>query len=414
MSSIDQTSRRHFLTHGLGLLGIGAVAPNYLVRTALAGPDAQPEERVLVLLQLAGGHDALSALVPYGHQEYGQLRQATRIHENEVLKLNNEVGLHPKLTGFKELHEQGMFAAIPGMGYPEPNYSHFTATDIWYTADVNPSLARTGWLGRGCDVAFKGKADPKLAIAVGTAKTPRILSGKDHPGLSFGSPDSYRYTADRGDMRRKEAFQKLNQACTDAVVSNMDFITRTAANANATSDLIRKVAAEYKPKAEYPKTRLATNLRTIAALINARLSTRIYFTEIGGFDTHSRQRTAHDNLMTDLNGAVFAFYQDLAAQGHARRVLTYTSSEFGRRVKENGSEGTDHGAASAMFMFGSGVKPGICGPHPSLTDLQGGAGGSLKHTADFRSLYATLLEKWLGIPSAPVLGGKFPMLDCLA
>lgn len=414
MSSINETTRRHFLTQGLGLLGIGAVAPHYLARTALGSPGSQPDQRVLVLLQLAGGHDALSALVPYGHEEYGRLRQATRIQDNEVLKLTSELGLHPKLVGFKELHEQGAFAAIPGVGYPQPNYSHFTATDIWYTADVNPSLARTGWLGRGCDVAFKGDADPKLAVSVGTSKTPRVLSGKEHPGLSFGSPESYRYTADHGDMRRKEIFQKLNQSCGANVVSNMDFITHTAANANATSDLIRKVAAEYKPKVEYPRTRLATNLKTIAALINARLSTRIYFTEIGGFDTHSRQRTAHDNLMADLNGAVFAFQQDLTAQGHAQRVLTYTSSEFGRRVKENGSEGTDHGAASAMFMFGPRVKPGICGAHPSLTDLQGGAGGSLKHTADFRSVYATLLEKWLGIQSGPVLGGKFPLLDCIA
>lgn len=414
MPSIHDLSRRQFVTQGLGLLGVGAVAPHYLARTALAGPSAQPEQNVLVLLQLAGGHDAISALVPYGHQEYGNLRQATRIQDNEVLKLNNELGLHPKLAGFKEMHEQGMFAAIPGVGYPDPNYSHFTATDIWYTSDVNPSIARTGWLGRACDQAFKGVDDPKLAIAVGTSKTPRILSGKEHPGLSFGSPEAYRYTADRGIMERKNAFQKLNQSCSSDIVSNMDFITKTAANANATSDLIRKVAAEYKPKAQYPTSRLGANMRTIAALIASGLSTRIYYTEIGGFDTHSRQRTAHDNLMTQLNDAVVAFYKDLTAQGLAKRVLTFTSSEFGRRVKENGSEGTDHGAASSMFMFGPAVKPGIHGQHPSLTDVQGGAGGSLKHTTDFRSVYTTLLEKWIGTPAVPVLGGKYPLIDCIA
>lgn len=190
----------------------------------------------------------------------------------------------------------------------------------------------------------------------------------------------------------------------------MDFITQTAGNANASSDLIRKLGGEYKPKVEYPKTRLGNNMRTIAAMIMGGLSTRIYYTEQGGYDTHSRQRPGHDRLMTELNDAVAAFYKDLTLQGQAQRVLTFTSSEFGRRVKENGSEGTDHGAASAMFLFGP-VKVGVHGKHPSLTDLQG---GSLKHTTDFRSVYATLLEKWLGTPSEPVLGGKFPTIDCLA
>ena len=412
MSNLILTSRRKFITHGLGIMGVGAVAPNYLVQTALAGPQAQPDQRIMVLLQLAGGHDALSALVPYGHEEYGQLRQATRIHDKEVLKLNNELGLHPSLTGFREMHEQGTFAAIPGVGYAEPNYSHFTATDIWFTSDLNPSVALTGWLGRACDQAYKGNPDPKLSIAVGTSKTPRVLSGVDHPGLSFSSPESYRYTGDRGEEKRKEAFRKLNQPGRGGLMSNMDFIAQTAGNANASSDLIRKLGAEYKPKVEYPKTRLGANMRTIAAMIMGGLSTRIYYTDQGGFDTHSRQRPGHDKLMTELNDAVSAFYKDLKAQGQAERVLTFTASEFGRRVKENGSEGTDHGAASAMFMFGP-VKAGVHGQHPSLTDLQGGAGGSLKHTTDFRSVYATLLEKWIGTQSEPVIGGKFPLIDCL-
>ncbi|MDP6207599.1 MAG: DUF1501 domain-containing protein, partial [Roseibacillus sp.] len=381
---------------------------------ALAGPEAQPDQRVTVMLQLAGGHDALSALVPYGDAEYHKARSAIRIKEEEVLKLDDYVGLHPSLKGIRELYDEGAFAAIPGTGYPNTNYSHFTATDIWHTADRNPGKALFGWVGRACDAAFKGNLDPKLSIAVGQGKTPRVLVGKEHPGLSFSSPNAYRYTGDRGDAKRKELFRKLNQPGQGGHGSNKDFITQTAGNANASSDEIRRMASGYKPKAGYPSTSLGRNLQTIAALVVRGLSTRIYFTELGGFDTHSNQRLGHDRLMLQLDEAVTAFYKDLKAQGHDQRVLTMTTSEFGRRVKENGSRGTDHGAASALFMFGPAVKPGIHGKHPSLTDLQGGGGGSLKHTVDFRSVYATVMEKWIEAPSESALGEKYPLIDCIA
>ena len=413
MTGFAIAKRREFLTRGLGLVSIGATLPNFLIRTALAGPEGQPGQKVAVLLQLGGGHDALSALVPYGDPEYAKSRTETRIKDDEVIKLNDELGLHPKLAGFKELFDEGAFAAIPGVGYPSPNYSHFTAGDIWHTADQQSASQPYGWVGRACDHAFKGNLDPKLAVAVGSGKTPRALMGAEHPGLSFSVPESYRYTGDRGDNNRKELYRKLNQPGSGSSAANLSFVTQTAASANASRDQIRQLASAYKSKVEYPKTTLARNMRNIAALIVGGLSTRIYFTEQGGYDTHSGQRRGHDNLMTQLNDAVSAFYKDLAAQGHAQRVLTFTASEFGRRVKENGSKGTDHGAASAQFMFGPGVKAGIHGQHPSLTDLQGGGGGSLKHTTDFRSLYATVIEKWLGAPSEPVLGQKYPLIDCI-
>ncbi|MFV1993985.1 MAG: DUF1501 domain-containing protein [Verrucomicrobiales bacterium] len=414
MSKFNINTRREFMTRGLGLVGVGAVLPSHLIRTALAGPQAQPQQRVTVMIQLAGGHDALSALVPYGDEEYAKARIETRIKDDEVLKLDDYAGLHPALSGFKELWDEGQFAAVPGTGYPDTNYSHFTATDIWHTADRHPLRSMTGWVGRACDSAFKGNRDPKLAIAIGPGKTPRALVGKEHPGLSFSSADAYRYTGDKGDEKRKELFRKLNPVGKGGDATNMDFITQTAGNANASSDEIRKMAAEYKPKVDYPTSALGRNMKTIASLIAGGLSTRIYFTELGGFDTHNNQRASHDRLMTDLNAAVTAFYADLAAQGQAERVLTHTISEFGRRVKENGSRGTDHGAASALFLFGPGVKRGIHGEHPSLTDLQGGGGGSLIYKTDFRSVYATVLEKWIKTPSVPVLGEQFPLLDFIA
>jgi uncharacterized protein (DUF1501 family) len=412
MSHLHIVTRRDFLTRGLGLVGIGAALPDFLLRTALAGP-TDAGERILVVIQLSGGNDSLSTLVPHGHAEYGKLRKTTRIADSEVIKLNNELGLHPKLKGFKELLDEGAFAAVPGVGYPNPNFSHFTSTDIWHAADPRGRDARYGWIGRACDVGFKGNADPRLALAVGSGQAPFAIEGKEHFGLSFSRPESFRYKGDKGDKARAELYAKLNAAQCQPAADTLSFVTQTAVNANACSEQIRDMAAAYKTPVEYPKGELATHLRTIAGLISAGLSTRIYYTFQGGYDTHADQRKGHDNLMAQLNDAVFAFQQDLAKHGQAKRVLTFTISEFGRRVSENGTEGTDHGAGSTAFLFGPGLKPGVHGAHPSLTDTIGGGGGSLKHAVDFRSIYATAIEKWLGIPSEPVLG-KYPLLDIIA
>ena len=221
---------------------------------------------------------------------------------------------------------------------------------------------------------------------------------------------------DRGDQERGAAYRRLQELSKERrlPLSELHFVSQTAATANACSDQIRQRAVNYKPTVEYPQTALGNNLRSIAALIAGGLSTRIFFTtHPGGYDTHGNQRPHHDRLMTDLNNAVFAFYKDLERQKQAARVLTLTTSEFGRTVKENGSQGTDHGTAASLLLLGPGVKAGICGTHPSLTDVTGGGGNWLKHTADFRGMYATVMEKWLGIASQPVLGEKYDLIDCI-
>ena len=420
MSNVQIATRREFLGCGLGVVGIGTVLPNYLIRTALAGPAAEVGQRVLVVVQLGGGHDAMSALVPYGLEEYAKVRNVTRIKDDEVIKLNNELGLHPHLQGFKQMLDEGTFAALPGVGYPNPNMSHFHATDIWHTADMRGRLCEYGkgpygWIGKACDVGFAGNYDPQLALAVGTGAAPIAIQGKEHPGLAFDVPDTFRYRGDRGDAKRAEIYRRLNEEAREKPqqLSELHYVTNAAITANASSEQVRQVAAAFKPAVEYPNTGLGRNLRTIAGLIAGGLSTRIYFTfHGGGFDTHVNQRPHHDNLMKELNDAAVAFYQDLKAHQQAERVLTFTTSEFGRTVKENGGQGTDHGAAAAMFMFGP-VKAGIHGAHPSLKDVVGGGGDWLKETTDFRSVYATVLEKWLGVPSEPVLG-KYPLIDCIA
>lgn len=393
------------------MVAVGAALPNFLLNTSLAAPAAS--DRILVVIQLSGGNDTLSSLVPHGHAEYAKLRNVTRIGDGEVIKINNEFGLHPKLRGFKELLDRGAFACVPGVGYPNPNYSHFTATDIWHAADPRGRGLRTGWIGRAVDAGFKGNADPQLALAVGSGQAPMAIEGREHPGLSFNRPDAFRYTGDKGDKDRAAFYRNVNGAAQQPLADTLAFVTQTAVNANACSESVREKAAAYKTEIEYPKTELGNNLRVIAGLIAGGLSTRIYYTFQAGYDTHSGQRAAHDNLMAHLNDAVFAFQNDLAKHGLDKRVLTFTTSEFGRRVPENGTAGTDHGAGGSTFLFGPALKPGIHGAHPSLTDLEGGGGGSLKFTTDFRSVYATVLEKWLGIASEPVLG-KYPLLDLIA
>lgn len=412
MNRLPIATRRDFLARGLGLIGVSTVLPDYLLRTSLAAPEPV-NDRVLVVIQMSGGNDSISSLVPFGHAEYGRMRNLTRIKDEEVIKLDSELGLHPRLHGFKELLAQGAFAAVPGVGYPNPNYSHFTATDIWHAADPRGRDLKYGWIGRALDVGFKGNPDPQLAMAVGSGQAPLAIEGQEHPGLSFYQPDAFRFKGDHGDKNRAALYAKFNEPAAQPLADTLSFVTRTAVNANACSQRIRELATGYKSQAEYPATELGNNLKVIAGLIVGGLSTRAYYTFQGGYDTHSGQRDAHNNLMGQLNDAVVAFQADLAKQGHAKRVLTFTTSEFGRRVQENGTGGTDHGAGGVSFVFGPGIKPGIHGKHPSLTDLEGGGGGSLKFSTDFRSLYATVLEKWLGIPSEPVIG-KYPLLDIIA
>jgi uncharacterized protein (DUF1501 family) len=414
MPPIQIATRRDFLTQGLGLVGVSSVLPNFLVHTALAAPRAEPGQRIMVILQLAGGHDAISALVPYGHAEYAKVRKATRIADNEVIKLNNELGLHPNLKGWKELLDQGAFAAIPGVGYPNPNYSHFTATDIWFAADPRGREAGYGWVGRACDASLQGEQASVPMIAIGTEKAPWALAGKQQAAVCFNNPETFRYRGDRNDPQRKDLFRKLSLTGEETPNPNLKWVTQMSITANEASEQVRRIASQYRPKVQYPNTDLGRKMQAIAGLIAGGLTTRVYWTSIGGFDTHRGQRQRHDTLMTQLNDAVFAFQSDLSQQNQAERVLTLTLSEFGRRVVENGSEGTDHGAAAAMFLFGPKVKPGIHGQHPSLSDLQGGGGGSLKHTTDFRGVFGSVVEKWMGVPAESVLGQKVPLIDCIA
>lgn len=420
MSKVQIATRREFLNYGLGVVGVGAALPNFLINSALAGPKSRPEDRIVVSLLMTGGHDGLSDVPPYGIEEYYRVRKATCIEEKDVLKLNNEVGLHPSLKGFRDMLDDRSFAVVLGTGYPNFDLSHFVSRDYWEAGKPGLTTGKpgaTGWLGRYLDHRFKGNNDPKLAIAVGPGRLPLIVTGKEHPGIAFDTPDSFRFIGERS-AKGHSLYRKLNEMTLgEAKLPDLQFVTQTAVNANVSSQAILDLLSDAETDVEYPDTQFGHSLRTIAALIGKGLSTRIYYAAqgiaiFGGYDTHAEQKPRHTQLMDELCQSVCAFYKDLKKQGNSERVLTFCFSEFGRRVPENYSGGTDHGLAQPMFLFGPMLKPGVHGKQSSLTDLD--ENGNLKMVTDFRCVYAAILEKWLQVPSEAILGSKYPLLDCVA
>ena len=400
--------RRHFLRQSAGLVALGATAPVFLSR-AVAADKNDPDQRILVIVQLAGGNDGVNTVIPFADDAYHTARPSLAFKKDAVLKVNDHIGLHPGLAGMKALYDEGALSIIQGVGYPQPNRSHFRSMDIWNTAQPESEITGDGWLGRALDrsaARFGGKVP---ALALGMENLPLALVASRTNVPSIRSLDDYQLRFSGGDQEMKTSLaRKLAEGKADA--NDLSFIRQTLGTAIDSAARLKEVAASYQPVAPYPQTALAGNLQTVAKLIAGELGTRIFFVSLGGFDTHSRQAGSHAALLAELSGAVAAFFKDLRAHQLADRVLLATYSEFGRRLKENGSLGTDHGAGSQMFVVSGAHKGGVCGAHPSLTDLDD---GDLKHHTDFRSVYATLLDRWLGIPSEPVLGGKFAPVEFL-
>lgn len=433
-------TRRQFL-RGTVLGGaIGWTVPTFLANTftalhaeaadsatqAITGKDG----RILVVLQLAGGNDGLNTLVPHGNDHYRKARPRVGLTEKQILRINDEFGFHSSLTGFKELYDAGRLSVIQGVGYPNPNRSHFRSTEIWQTASDAERFEASGWLGRYFDNTCSG-CDPTVAVTIGT-QMPQAFFAKHPKGICFNNPQNYRFQKadqpgpDEADMmetsyRRLNDSAELEAANSGSSIaaipgaakpagSPLDFIERTALDAQLSSDQVRAVAARAANKAAYPQSQLANSLKLVAKLIGGGLPTRIYYVSQGGYDTHTNQAGTHDRLLKELGDAVKSFIEDLQAQGNLERVLVMTFSEFGRRVSENASGGTDHGAAAPMFIMGRNVQAGLLGKPPSLApaDL---FQGDLKFTTDFRSVYAGVLERWLETKSPPILGRHFEPLS---
>lgn len=369
-------------------------------RAAFAGDGDGREGTILVVCQLSGGNDGLSTVIPHGDPAYAKARPTLRVAN--PLPLDAHVGLHPNLDRLLPLWKEGRLAIVQGASYPTPTRSHFEAMDIWHTADLRGRRVDTGWLGRAVDTCCGERPDPNLVVSIGKA-VPYALQARRHKAVGFEEPDRYQWNGRAEDRR---AFGATNEPTEEPGTAG--FLHGVAAAARASSAEVRRVAAAYRPKVEYGKGRLGQDLGTVAACIDGRLATRVFYVSRGGFDTHVRQQPAHDQLMRELGDGLAAFQADLAAHGHAARVLTCVFSEFGRRVSENASGGTDHGVAGPMWLLGERVKGGLSGAHPSLADLDE---GDLKMTTDFRRVYATVCDRWLRVPAREVLGADFAPVE---
>ena len=387
---------------------------------------------ILVVLQMAGGNDGINTVVPYTNDFYHNARPRIGLSADKVLDLNGEIGFHGSMTGFKDLYDSGNLAVVQGVGYPNPNRSHFRSTEIWQTASDADKVEKYGWLGRYFDNDCAG-CDPAVGVTIGN-QMPEAFFAKKPTGICFNNPQNYRFVPGehpkpgQTDLT-EESYKKLNELDANGADENsggsigmlaagmpmqggsaIDYIQRTALDAQVSSDEVRNIASRVQNQAVYPASQLGNSLKLVAKLIGGGLPTRIYYVSQGGYDTHVNQVPTQQRLLKDLGDSTKSFVADLKAQGNMQRVLVMTFSEFGRRVTENANGGTDHGAAAPLVIVGNKVTAGLLGQYPSLA-TQDLFEGDIKYTVDFRSVYAAVLENWLKTPSAPILGRQFQPLQ---
>jgi uncharacterized protein (DUF1501 family) len=415
-------TRRSLIGRGALLVASGLLAPSFITRTAMAldgsssalGPvalDPSKKNNILVVLQLSGGNDGINTLIPFSDPNYARLRPTLGIPTNEVLKLSDSVGLNPHLGKLKALYDQNKVAVIQGVGYPNPNRSHFRSMDIWHSAHPE-NFERSGWLGRYVDACQCAQDNGLPALSVGdqlntmfwteTTLVPAVASIG-----AFSFLTDTKYKNDR--TFQMQTLQNIySQAGNWSAYEGL--IRRGTLAALSNSDQLQKVAATYQSSVTYPANNgLANQLKMVSQVIAGNLGTRLFSVSMGGFDTHANQRVNQDRLLGQLGDALDAFMQDLAVMNQQDNVTIMAFSEFGRRVKQNGSNGTDHGTAEPMFIIGNKVQGGLYGRYPSLTDLDNN--GDLKFNADFRSIYAGVLKDVVGADPSPILAGSFNPID---
>ena len=429
-------TRREFLRTGLLGGSLCWTMPAFLSRTmqslhaeadgALVQGVTGRDGNILVVLQLAGGNDGLNTVIPLGNDEYRKSRPTIGVPEASILKLDPQTGLHPSLSGLASAYQEGHLAVVQGVGYPNPNRSHFRSTEIWATAVDSNKSSNTGWIGRYFDNACSG-CDASVGIAM-ASQMPQALTASVPKGVLYqgGGGGGKKKNKKSGGTQAKADGSMMMEEDDDAgqaggsigmlngpgnlgKLSALDFLERTEMDAKVSQQEIAQASGKAKNSVPYPGTRLGQNFAMVSRLIAGGMPTRIYYLSLGGFDTHTQQAGAHERLLKEMGDAVAAFLSDLKAQGNLGRVSLMTFSEFGRRVKENASGGTDHGAAAPMFLAGGGIKSGLLGQMPSLAP-QDLFDGDVKYNTDFRSVYATVLEKHLGVKSAGILRTQFPLL----
>ncbi len=391
---------------GLHALGLGIRAPQFLVNAGEAA-NARGGDRILVIVQMSGGNDGLNTVIPFADDIYHQKRPTLKLPQAEIRKLDDHFGLHPSLSGLAKLFEANQLAVVQGVGYAHPNRSHFESMDIWHTCQTKTEQRAAGWLGKFLDQATSsGGASDVMAMHLGGEQQPLALQSRNVRVPSIKSIDEFKLRTSANEEVRR-TIEQLALANRSASSDLLGFVQTSTSTALAASDRVAAAQSDYKTSIDYPATDLARKLRIVAQLINAGLSTRIYYVTLDGFDTHSQQADAHTALLREWSDAVTAFVDDMREHKQGHRVVTFSFSEFGRRVEENASKGTDHGAAAPIFLAGDSLQAGLIGVHPSLKDLDD---GDLKFHTDFRQVYATLLEDWLKCDSQPILGASYSKL----
>jgi uncharacterized protein (DUF1501 family) len=385
------------------MLSLAPAVPAFLSRTARAAPPGR-DRRVLVVLQLDGGNDGINTVVPFGDDAYRRHRRELRLPTDKLLKIGEGIGLHHAMRPAADLLESGRLAIVQGVGYPNPDRSHFESMAIWQTARLGrPGRDVPGWIGRALDAAGEARGEP-AAIHVGTQNLPRALFARRATSASFADASdlSLALPVPRGGPPKADATQGDDLKA---------FVQRTVTSAYATAAELEAAAEKGGDvSARYPESDLARRLDLVARSIKSGSSARVYYLIQGGYDTHAVQLPTHSRLLREFAGAVRAFLDDLGAVKLADRVVVMAFSEFGRRPEENGSLGTDHGTAGPVFLAGPTVKAGLVGKTPLLGDLRD---GDLEWSIDFRSVYATLLDQWLNLPAIEILGGHFEPLPVL-
>lgn len=385
--------RRQFLQR-TALVSLAPLVPDFLARSVLAA-DARPDDRVLVVIQLDGGNDGLNTVVPYSDELYGRFRSELRIDRDQVHRINDTVGLHPAMKPAAALLDEGRLAIVQGVGYPNPNRSHFESMAIWHHARLHPDdHDGNGWLGRAAEATRK-RADGPDSCYLGSGAEPVALRGRRATILAFDDERDF-------DISPAAATILAPSAPANEVAA---FVQRTTVQSLESVKRLRELPqTERTDRVRYPGNELATNLQLVARLLKLGSESRIYYVVQSGYDTHSEQLYQHSRLLDEFSTSLKAFLDDLRAASLDDRVAILAFSEFGRRVQENGSAGTDHGAAGPVFVAGPRLKGGLVGDHPSLADLDD---GDLKMSVDFRQVYATLLDQWLNVDSRRVLSEKF-------
>ncbi len=402
-------TRRNFLKGALGasvFMPFGAAMPNLLTSPAMAAKKRDDRDTVLVLVQLSGGNDGLNTVVPYADDEYGRNRSTLRMPTKDLHKINSYIGFHPRMGSFMRLYKEGRLTIVRGVGSPYPDRSHENAMRVWHTADPDNLGRQRGWLGRAVDNEWTPTTTNAPAVFVGAISRPFALNARNViiPSVRSG-----------GDLVASQAGGAVELSRINTDKSLLSFVRQCRASGYANSRRIEAAAKRAGGTAEYPAFGLAGDLRTVAQLIRADIGIRIFLVElggggIGGFDNHANQLGNHCAMLHQLSESIAGFVDDLNGDKLLDRVLLMTFSEFGRILKENGRRGTNHGNAAPTFFAGGKLKGGLVGTHPSLTDLDNGA---LKHDIDFRRVYATVLDKWLGFESQLTLDKQYKPLNIL-